>query len=733
MDNIDYSLTKQHFNVRIYKSYLQYISRKYPAINVAKICADAGLPYEYIVKSDGWVSIEFNHRFMAEIRKQILDPQFEFKVGQTSFSKEIMGPVYFLMKTLLPLEEIYGNIWKLTRHFNKVVSFESANQKRGQVTIKIRIQESGLTKTEFELLQESLPDIVSNALGFYSGFAKAKNVNAAKVSAVRVSSTEYFLDIKYPLENSMLLRSAVLPSICSAVFAVTAVQLSFSDAIVALGSLSSFLLAFAVGLKFRNTEMAVALSSSEETLNNIDTQYKSLVDTKISLQRRLSEAEAINQITNALIQSSSEDEILQNATDRLTSILDFDRVIIMLQDADQKFLEVRGYSVSDSSIEHVVQTFKLPIDIQSNDPTKVSNIYRFGSPVLIADVNAHRQSLNSESAALLEASKSKSFIAVPVRTGDSNHGVLLADTFFSDRELTTDDMNILVLAGRQIAIALEKQKAQTGAVEAYIELGEMAKSYSRFVPFQTIELLGFQSVTDISLKVGREISMAIVFCDIRGFTTMSESMSPSDAVSFLNSYFSSLAPILQKNNGVIDKFMGDGIMAFFMNPKDAIKACGEFQHGLAEFNMIHRSGGVRDKIKTGMGVHFGKVLLGAVGYEDRLSISVVSDAVNVASRLDGLTKRFGVDIICSEEAFLFGDSEDFRLIAHLKVDGRRGSTKIYEYFGHLEEFERVKRRATKKYLAQVVEGDLQKLSLIPGDTVQSDPVLKFYAEEKKSA
>ena len=574
-----------------------------------------------------------------------------------------------------------------------------------------------------------MPDIVSNSIGYYSGFAKAKKLSEAKINSIKVSADEYHLEIRYPLERPRFMVAAILPAIIAATAyaGVWAASASIWSAV----SWATTTGAIAVLWSFyqRSKELSEAVGQSEETLNRLDVQYRTLIDTKMSLQRKLDESQAINELTNSLIRTSSEDEILQSATENLTRILAFDRVLIMLHDSDKKFLEVRANSAINSDLENTFKNFRLPIDIESDDPSKVSNIYRSGNPVLIQDVGKHILSLNPESQLLLQKTGSKSFACVPIRSSGNSHGVILTDTFITERVLSQDDLSLLSLAGRQIAIALEKQAAQNEAVEAYIELGNQAKSYSRFVPFESIKMLGFNSVQDVQMGAGREIYMAIVFCDIRGFTSMAEQMSPTDSMSFLNSYFSNLAPVFHKNHGMIDKFLGDGIMALFLDPRDAIKASAEFQSALEKYNIEHRTGGNRNLIKTGMGIHFGKVLLGAVGFEDRLSISVVSDAVNLTSRLDGLTKKYGVDIVVSEEAYLkTNDPDNFRIIAELKVEGRVGMTKIYEYFGHQAEKIKEYKRRNQGLISDVVRsGKIMQLSV---DHCE-DPVVKYYQNLSK--
>lgn len=728
MSPLNYELTKQHFHVRIYRSYLKYLAEKFPHVDARLLCENAGLPLEYLQSADGWVSIEFNARFMAEIRKHVREPDFEYQVGEMSFRPDLMGPAYYAMK-LMPLEELYANIWRLTSQFNKVVRFEARKVGLGRIEISILAQDRDLHKSERQVLVDSMNDIVRNSMGFYAGFAKEKNVSEVRSSITKVSELEYKLSLSYPIADRRALRGFLYPALAAA--AVFLADQSAGNSLLSSAALAGFgfLLVYTYFARRSADDLRAALNESEQARAHVDTQYRMLVDAKISLQRRLSEAEAVNQLTAALSHTSSEDEILQRATEALTTVLSFDRVVLMLANPDVQTLEVRGYSILDTTITRDVQLFKLPIDIASTDPTKVSNIYRFGNPVLITDVAAHIGSLNPESRALLQASQSKSFVAVPIRSAEKAHGVLLADTFYSQRELTVEDMNILTLAGQQIAMALEKQHAQAEAVEAFVELEMMAKSYSRFVPFQVIELLGYKKVTDIEARAGKEISMAVLFCDIRGFTSMSEVMSPADAIAFLNSYFSHLAPTIQNNNGIIDKFMGDGIMALFMDPQDAIRAAAEFQHALRKFNEVHRSGGKRAYIRTGMGIHFGRVILGAVGYEDRLSISVVSDSVNLASRLDGLTKKFGVDIVCSEEARAFGDEDNFRLIGHLSVDGRQGLNRIYEYFGHLSLGDKQKRRASRELLARVVEAGEGAAPVTVPASLLEDSVFRYYADQ----
>lgn len=154
------------------------------------------------------------------------------------------------------------------------------------------------------------------------------------------------------------------------------------------------------------------------------------------------------------------------------------------------------------------------------------------------------------------------------------------------------------------------------------------------------------------LKRGEEREVAILFCDIRGFTEMSEGSSSADIIFFLNSFFSELSEIVSRNHGTINKFMGDAILAVY-GGDSAQEAIDSALNTANEITMRVRqmrlpNGGSPE---TGSGIHFGRVVAGTIGSEQRYEYTFLGDAVNTASRLQGLSKRFGYPIIVSAEAY----------------------------------------------------------------------------------
>ena len=214
-----------------------------------------------------------------------------------------------------------------------------------------------------------------------------------------------------------------------------------------------------------------------------------------------------------------------------------------------------------------------------------------------------------------------------------------------------------------------------------VGLQETNTAYARFVPKQILQFLGQNSITDIRLGDQVQRQMTILFADIRSFTTISESMSPRDNFDFINQYLRTIGPIIRKYNGFIDKYIGDAIMALFPDrPEDAVRAAIEMQGALVEFNVEGKELG-RPAVTIGVGIHRGNLMLGTVGEEERMDGTVISDAVNLTSRLEGLTKQFGAPIIISEavlESIQGKRHFEERYLGEIKVKGKQRSVKIFE-------------------------------------------------------
>lgn len=194
----------------------------------------------------------------------------------------------------------------------------------------------------------------------------------------------------------------------------------------------------------------------------------------------------------------------------------------------------------------------------------------------------------------------------------------------------------------------------------------------------------------------QERDLAVMFCDIRSFTTFSEKMSPVEVVKFLNSYFARMNGVIMQNKGEIDKLIGDCIMAVFESPDDGVRAAVSMREQLSEY-VRERLARNASKVGIGMGLTYGPVVVGNIGSQDKMDYTLIGDVVNASSRLESLTKHYGVGILISDDVRRqLSDNHDIRFVDRVLVKGKQTPMDIYEVYDH--EPERI--RAMKRQLDQ---------------------------------
>ncbi len=203
--------------------------------------------------------------------------------------------------------------------------------------------------------------------------------------------------------------------------------------------------------------------------------------------------------------------------------------------------------------------------------------------------------------------------------------------------------------------------------------------FSKFVPKEFLESLSKESTLDIALGDYVEREMTVLFSDIFAFTTLSESMTPGDNFKFVNGYLKHVEPPIHLHHGFIDKFIGDAIMALFNTPDDAIKASIDMQKALGEYNLA-RSKAAFSSIKMGIGLHTGTLMLGIIGVQERMQSTVISDAVNLASRLEGLTRQYQSSLIISSSTLSKIHKEEYntRFLGKMQVVGKKNVIEVFE-------------------------------------------------------
>jgi adenylate cyclase len=210
---------------------------------------------------------------------------------------------------------------------------------------------------------------------------------------------------------------------------------------------------------------------------------------------------------------------------------------------------------------------------------------------------------------------------------------------------------------------------------------ELANLFGTYVPPELVDEMVKDPDSYSMEATNRE--MTVMFCDMRGFTKMSEQMEPIQLQALLNGVFTRLTGIIRANRGTIDKYMGDCVMAFWGAPVEtsehahlAVKSAMEMANAVRGINEEHRAKGIPE-IGIGIGVNTGNMCVGDMGSNIRKSYTVIGDAVNLGSRLEGLSKVYGVDIVVSESARKLAPDFGWQELDRVRVKGKDQAVAIF--------------------------------------------------------
>lgn len=346
---------------------------------------------------------------------------------------------------------------------------------------------------------------------------------------------------------------------------------------------------------------------------------------------------------------------------------------LLLKINDNWFIQAQG----DSSHIEVLQ--KIPLELAAEEHIPICRniidyVMRSLNSVVLGNASQIGDFRNDP---YITAHHCRSIICLPLINQGTLRGLLYLENDLTIDAFTQNRQQILHSISSLAAIALEN-------ATLYDNLKSLNLSYEQFVPKEFINLLEKRNIQEVSLGDQTLKKMTVMFADIRHFTNLTELMTPQDSFNFLNLFLSYMEPLIQEHHGFIDKYIGDAIMALFPNTDDAVQCSVRMLEKLNEFNALDRNRTVR----IGIGLNTGPLILGIVGGENHLETTVISDSVNIASRVEGLNKKYGTEMLISENTLQTMQNVRpyyLRFIANAKLRGKRTKLKIYEVFNHNED------------------------------------------------
>ena len=321
----------------------------------------------------------------------------------------------------------------------------------------------------------------------------------------------------------------------------------------------------------------------------------------------------------------------------------------------------------------------------------VNSVLRTGVPLVIDDAT---ESGRFASDPYIVAARPKSVMCVPIQRQRRFSGAIYLENNLTAAAFSADRLEVIKLLAAQAAISVENARL-------YEDQLRLTEAQGRFVPVQFLEILGHRDIAEVGLGEFVARDMSVMFADLRAFTPLAERLPPRDVIALLNRHFSRIGGPIADAGGFIDSYNGDEIMALFPLPGQRAVAAGvAMQRALAEFNRESAAAG-GPTLEMGVGVNTGPLVLGTVGSQDRLKCGVVGDTVNTASRIEQLTKRYGVPFLIGEQTFqsLAGAAGlSVRAVDRVTAKGKAQALTLYEVLDAETDERRAAKQATQPLL-----------------------------------
>ncbi len=362
-------------------------------------------------------------------------------------------------------------------------------------------------------------------------------------------------------------------------------------------------------------------------------------------------------------------DIAKTTLEEASRVIRSDNAVILLWDEKNRQLQVMA-SIGELFFDQDKINSELPV---------LLSIILSGQSEIITDTTELRKV-----GIVLPHIKSVLYSALKV-----NHRVMGAVILASNEEIqyTAADLKLLTALALQSSAAIESallyERNIREANEREEAMRKVFDATGKFVPYEFIRSLGHEVITDVRLGDQVEKIVTVLFSDIREYTSLAEQMTPEENFRFVCSFNERMGPFIRRHNGFINQYLGDAIMAIFPgNAADALAAAVDMQHELQQFNITRKLHG-QLPIQIGVGMHTGPLIMGITGDEHRMDACTISDTVNTASRLEGLTKHYKAGIILSGASLDQIENKDgfhLRNLGLVQLKGKKEPLLIHECF-----------------------------------------------------
>lgn len=314
-------------------------------------------------------------------------------------------------------------------------------------------------------------------------------------------------------------------------------------------------------------------------------------------------------------------------------------------------------------------------------PHSIANyVLRSGDRIVLDDITVDRSFADDP---YIRRATPASALCAPLLSKGEVVGIVYLENAQVLGAFTAERCATVQTLGTQAAVSIENAQLYDELRTSLERQVELTSAHARFVPHHFLETIGRPSITDVKLGDHVQAEASILFSDIRGFTSLVEAMEPADAIEFINTYLSKMEPAVQAGGGFVDSYVGDAVMAVFdRGPEAALDAAITMMRDLRAWTRRREAEG-HIPIRIGIGIASGEMIFGTIGAANRMKCGVIGDTVNLAARIEGLTKHYNLGLLISQGTYRTLPDPDRYLIREVDlvtVVGREAPVRLFEVF-----------------------------------------------------
>lgn len=628
---------KPHYSTKMCRAHYRYFKEFYTKELYEEICRELRMPLSYLQNDENWVSNEFIYEYFSKMRLKTGEPNIAEKIGLFTLTADAMNPLeHYLLKSIPP--------------FFGFLAISKTKDKLNKITdTKIESFRPGYFSFSTKPLTEEIPHpgVCDNTVGILKSVKDLhdlKNVDVEHTHCIHKGSDKCVFTVRYDSSRYWLakLKELAVPIVLISILMLSTLWLQESTkqfiSRFPSATVSFLLIIIAAGATIFKRYRALLKYNSIYHTNSLK-RYEELFQKNLKLDRRFNESVTLKNLCSTLVKVNSAQEVIRLCVDEMETRFGYSRLMVMLLSSKKDSLftkEARGFGYNTPQLYAL--TFQYPGSPSS--PLFFSNILKSGKTAFIKDIPSYAQNLRDDNQKLLRSFGVTSLIVAPIQDEAQKFGLIVVGTVGRDQPMTEEDLHLIQNITNLLSLffmnASNFQREQT-----------LRHVFQKYVPkavMESVHAIGDERQSLVP-KMAKITSM---FIDLRGFTSLSEELEPEKIVEILNKYIAFVSTRLSQEGAIIDNLIGDGIVAFFVNGSNlreenhaekAMRAAMKILSEWEDFNSWLISKNYK-KMGLGIGLHSGNAFIGNVGSDLRTNYTAIGDTINLASRLQDLSKKY---------------------------------------------------------------------------------------------